>query len=217
MLRARLNALVRFGMVTEPRGVLTWACIVATWLLLALSGIVVLARSKAVAGAEASAPGRWPTASRIVRDAARPCLILIAHPRCPCTRASLSELSRLLARLPEKPAVHVLFVRPEGVAADWHDTDLWRRAGTIPGAALELDEGGSEAALFGARTSGETLLYDRDGRLMFHGGITAARGHEGDNVGASRIVALLTSGSTDQHDGAVFGCALLNDKSADER
>jgi hypothetical protein len=167
-----------------------------------------------VPGKAASAPELWPSSSGIPKDQTRPALVLVAHPRCPCTRASLSELSRLLAQLSEQPAVHILFVIPDGVEAGWHDTDLWRRAGNIPNTRVQLDEGGRAAASFGARTSGETLLYDREGRLAFHGGITPARGHEGDNVGASRIVALLTGGSTDRHEGAVFGCALDNDPSA---
>ena len=36
---------------------------------------------------------------------------------------------------------------------------------------------------FGAETSGQTLLYDRDGRLLFSGGTTGSRGHDGDNAG----------------------------------
>jgi hypothetical protein len=214
MLHHRGATVPSFGTAPRWRATLTWAAIVATWLLLALSGIVALARYKAVPGKAASAPELWPSASHIARDQHRPALVLIAHPRCPCTRASLSELSRLLAQLAEKPAVHILFVSPAGIEVGWHDTDLWRRAHEIPGARVELDEGGREAASFGARTSGETLLYDREGRLAFQGGITPARGHEGDNVGAARIVALLAGGSTDRHDGAVFGCALDSDASA---
>jgi len=122
----------------------------------------------------------------------------------------------LLARVPEQPAVHILFVRPEGMEPDWHESALWRQAREIPGSVLELDDGGRQAALFGAHTSGETLLYDRDGRLSFHGGITPARGHEGDNVGAERIVARLTGGSSDGPDGAVFGCALMHETSGSE-
>jgi hypothetical protein len=214
MLRNQHGPVPHFGTVSERRAALTWAAIVATWLLLALSGMVALARYKSIPGAAASAPEHWPSASGITRDPSRPALILFAHPHCPCTRASLSELSRLLTRLPEKPAVHVSFIVPEGVEAGWHDTDLWRRARTIPGVTVELDEGGRQAASFQVRTSGETLLYDREGRLLFHGGITPARGHEGDNVGAARIAQLLTTGSTDRHEGAVFGCALMNDARA---
>jgi hypothetical protein len=50
---------------------------------------------------------------------------------------------------------------------------------------------GHEACLFGAATWGQTMVYGRDGRLLFSGGITAARGHYGDNAGTQAIAALL--------------------------
>jgi hypothetical protein len=43
---------------------------------------------------------------------------------------------------------------------------------------------------------------------MFTGGITGARGHEGDNVGLSRVLALLGGRSADRNESKVFGCAL---------
>jgi hypothetical protein len=49
------------------------------------------------------------------------------------------------------------------------------------------DEDGAEAARFGAATSGQVLVYGRDGALVFSGGITAARGHFGDNEGSKAI------------------------------
>ena len=40
------------------------------------------------------------------------------------------------------------------------------------------------------------------------GGITAARGHEGDSPGAERIAALLASTPTELASAPGFGCAL---------
>jgi len=73
---------------------------------------------------------------------------------------------------------------------------------------VDFDGGGAEAKRFGAETSGAVVLYDRAGRLVFHGGITAARGHEGDSFGQQRIAALLTGARADRTDAPVFGCAL---------
>jgi len=39
------------------------------------------------------------------------------------------------------------------------------------------------------------LLYDAAGALRFSGGITAARGHEGDSMGAAAILSLLSAAS----------------------
>jgi hypothetical protein len=54
------------------------------------------------------------------------------------------------------------------------------------------------------------LLYDTAGRLLFSGGITAARGHSGDNAGREAIVALLAGAPTDRTQTPVFGCKLSN-------
>jgi len=73
------------------------------------------------------------------------------------------------------------------------------------------DEDGAEAARFGAATSGTVALY-RDGKLLFNGGITPARGHEGDSFGKERLVSLLTTGKADRNDAPVFGCSLSIEK-----
>ena len=85
---------------------------------------------------------------------------------------------------------------------------LWEQAGRIPHATLLSDLGSVEADRFGSATSGETMLFDAEGKLLFHGGITIARGHEGDSPGVARIVALLTTGQAPLDTAPVFGCPL---------
>ena len=72
------------------------------------------------------------------------------------------------------------------------------------------DASGVEAARFGAGTSGAVLLYSSDGTLLFAGGITPARGHQGDSFGRQRLLALLDGAAADRRDAPVFGCALQN-------
>src|SRR5215472_11422328 len=109
-------------------------------------------------------------------------------------------------------AAHVLFVDPPGVSEGWDQTDLWSTAVAIPGVDVMRDRGGIEARRFGATTSGQVLLYDGAGRLMFRGGITSARGHEGDNVGRARIAALLAHSDATPRQSPVFGCPLVDDQ-----
>ena len=59
-----------------------------------------------------------------------------------------------------------------------------------------------------ASTSGQTLLFDRDGDLIFSGGITGGRGHSGDNAGRDAIVSLVESGESTLDETPVFGCSL---------
>jgi hypothetical protein len=168
----------------------------------------LVARYKATPGAAAQAPPHWPDG--VTRPADKPALVLFAHPRCPCTRASLTELGRMLTRLPATTA-YVIFVRPSGAPADWERTESWTFANSIPGVQVFRDDGGVMARRFGASVSGQTFLYDAQGRLLFSGGLTVARGHEGRSLGQERIAALLSGGKVDRADAPVFGCALLEE------
>ena len=56
-------------------------------------------------------------------DPARPTLVMLAHPRCTCTRASLAELAELMARVTQRPKAYVVFIKPGGVAEQWERTE----------------------------------------------------------------------------------------------
>jgi hypothetical protein len=126
-------------------------------------------------------------------------------------RASLSELARALAEADRNVDTHVFFIRPRSVPAGWERTDLWRWLEGMPGVQLHSDEAQTEARRFGVRTSGHVLLYDRAGDLVFSGGITAGRGHEGDNAGRSGLIGRLRGGTVGRMDTPVFGCPLFSD------
>jgi len=157
-----------------------------------------------------SAPRMWPSGSSIPRSPGRPLLVLVVHPQCPCTKATIGELALIMARAHGTTDAHVLFYRPAGVAADWHETDLWRAATQIPGVHVSVDHGGIEQRRFAVMTSGHTLLYGADGALQFSGGITPARGHSGDNAGRTAISSLLMGAPSDRHTTFIFGCSLSN-------
>jgi hypothetical protein len=53
-------------------------------------------------------------------------------------------------------------------------------------------------------------MYDRDGRLLFQGGITISRGHAGDNPGRSALVALLNHELVSEVETPVYGCSLFD-------
>ena len=144
----------------------------------------------------------------MARSSERATLLLFAHPRCACTRASLAELARIMARFHDRLEARVVFWLPRGAPEGWDSGDLWTSAARIPGVLVVRDVEGREASRFAAGTSGEAILYDREGRLLFAGGITPARAHEGNSFGQERIAALLTTGAADRADAPVFGCAL---------
>jgi len=183
----------------------------AVWLLTIATGLAMLEDYENAPGIAARPPERWPADSRIARLAGTPTLVMFVHPLCPCSRASIEELDRIMAQADVPPAADVVFLVPAGTAGYWGRTALWRHARRIRGVTVVRDDDGAEARRFDAATSGQTVLYDGAGRLLFSGGITGSRGHAGDNAGRDTILARLADAS--EADAAraatpVFGCSL---------
>jgi hypothetical protein len=180
----------------------------AVWLTVLVSGFGSLLSYQMRAGASAAAPGEWPQGTALNFDPTRCNLVMFAHPKCPCTDASLEELKIAMTRAHGRINPSICFFDPEGVSADWANTGLVRAARNIPGLNVIVDQKGSIAAKFGALTSGQVLMFDRRGRRVFAGGITGSRGHAGDNRGLALVLAQANGGTTESAQTPVFGCAL---------
>jgi hypothetical protein len=144
----------------------------------------------------------------LARETVRPTLLVFAHPQCPCTRATIGELDRIVARCSTKLRTIVIVLNLPELGDEWNHSDLWDSAARIPGVELRADRDGVLASQFGVETSGEALLYAADGQLAFQGGITAARGHSGDNAGAESIVQLALGHTPECNSTPVYGCRL---------
>jgi hypothetical protein len=181
------------------------ACaLVAVWTTAVATGMGLLATY-------ANTAGKWSPAPAVIghsddATSVRHRLYMFLHPRCPCSVASVNELARIMSRCSVQLDATVYFVRPESQDADWERGQLWNLASSIPGVHVKSDVGGQVASQFNANTSGETVVYDRLGKLRFHGGITAARGHAGDNLGQSAVIAIVFGGKSYVERSPVFGC-----------
>jgi hypothetical protein len=122
-------------------------------------------------------------------------------------------LAWILAHHSSRVTAHVVFCKAAGAPPGWERDDLWRQATAIPGVNLLADHEARETVLFQARTSGQVVVYDPRGRLLFRGGITPVRGHPGDNAGRRAVVACLVTGCPGPRETSVFGCPLLEDNS----
>ncbi len=182
-------------------GTLIWICAI-------VAGYMILLRYANAPGLQAKAPPVWPQASQIVRTSGQPTLLLFAHPFCPCSRASLTELSKIMTHAPDKTQVVILFVNPKQTGLS--ETALWKQAASIPNVTVLEDKNNFESKLFGALTSGQTLLYSAEGRLLFSGGITSARGHEGNSLGKESMLEILNHRKSNLKQALVFGCSLFN-------
>jgi hypothetical protein len=159
-------------------------------------------------GQAASPPADWPRDSTLPAPNGRSTLVLLMHPQCSCSRATVAELARLEARVGGRLDTYVLILSPEGMPAEWTHSSFWKAAAAIDGVRVIADAGGVEARRFGAATSGQALLYDRHGRLRFNGGITVSRGHEGDNDGRTAVEQLVANERAEHASTLVYGCAL---------
>jgi hypothetical protein len=206
-----MNANAFVAGASGMRGVATtWmvAAVVSIWLIGVAGGAAILWRHAATPGRASEAPPIWPIETNLPRREGRMTLVMFAHPKCPCLRASLSELERLIARSPDAYDVVVAFVKPPGVDQSWTHSSAWSRAQAIAEMKVVLDDGGQEARRFGVATSGDVVIYDQAGQLAFHGGITPARGHEGASGGQLAVLAL-AQGQPAANCSPSFGCPLL--------
>ena len=184
--------------------------VLVIWVLAVGIGWMALSRYENIPGQAQASPEHWPDLSKIPSTAGLPTLLMFVHPHCPCSRASMNELSLIMAHCQNKVRTQVVFVKPAEFTQDWIKTDLWNSAIHIPGVEAIVDNEGSEAKIFHADVSGQTMLYDGQGNLVFSGGITSSRGHEGDNEGRDAIVLFLTKGAVSRKQTPFFGCRLFN-------
>jgi hypothetical protein len=179
------------------------------WGLAIAGGVFMLITYSARPGDEAQSPANLPAELLTFRQRTLPTLLVFAHPQCPCTRATMAELARLIAHNHGRVNVQVLFYRPWDKPREWVEADLWQQAARLPTVQVL---GISEIDLhrFGVTTSGQTLLYDAAGKLVFSGGITRARGHEGDSAGRTAITEFLHHQKLPLTQTPVFGCSILD-------
>jgi hypothetical protein len=181
------------------------------WAIAIAAGFHALMVYKGHAGSAGKMPTAWPPNNLIAASSIRPQLVMFAHPRCPCTKASLGELELLVAQAQGKFDAAVLFSEPADETGAWSNTTTIDLARSIPGVRVILDRDGTVAKQFGAETSGHTVVYASNGKLLFSGGITGARGHLGDNGGFDSVLQSVSGEGRvpRQVTAKVFGCEIF--------
>ncbi len=181
------------------------------WIGIVVAGFRTLMKYEGQPGAAASPPSQWLASVPFELDPALPTLVLFAHPRCPCTRATLGELDRILAAADGRLRTHVVFYTDPALGSDWHHSELWDQATGMDGVLVHEDPHGELAQRFGALTSGQVFLYAPGGALVFQGGITGGRGRAGDSIGSRDVLALIQDPTAEPPAACdVFGCALTS-------
>ena len=183
----------------------------ALWVLAVGCGMFWLADYSFTPGRAGQAAPAWPADATPENGKDRFTLVVALHPECPCSRATLRQLDTVLLNAAGRMRVLAVFADqlPDSPA---EASDLYAQARALPDVRLVSDRDGSWMRRFDFHTSGEIRLYRPDGTLAFQGGITAGRGHEGDNPGSDAVIAAVraTSPATGLAQAPVFGCALDN-------
>jgi len=177
------------------------------WFMAIIAGFAIVWKFDVTAGPMPHPSASFPTNAPLAREAGRATLVMMLHPHCPCSRASMTELEKLMGTNPLTVKAHLVFSQ-QARQPDVSQSELWKRAVQIPHAVAVKDSDGTVSSMFGAHTSGEVFLYDADGIIRFAGGITASRGHEGDSDGRAAIQAVLDDNAPAMMQTPVFGCSL---------
>lgn len=181
--------------------------LIVLWLAVVTTGFGSLMRYKSLPGEVSASPRFWPETTLLRRDSSRSTLLMIAHPKCPCTYATLREIEWIQSKAGRPVDVQIVFALPPGADESWRDTDVVRLASSYKNMSVQFDESGKTVENFDANTSGQVFLYDTQGKLQFSGGVTPMRGHEGDCPGKANLLAAI-QGKMHAMYAPAFGCPL---------
>ena len=182
------------------------------WIVVVSAGLFGLSYYSNQPGESAAPPKLWPASSQVLLDSEHPTLLFFAHPYCSCTEASARELESVIAHFGRPLSLNILVIRSREFDRDRQEPALVDRLKQLPGTKVFEDLNAEETRQFGVTTSGHVLLYAPDGRLLFSGGVTASRGHAGENENSLALGRLLSQSSRDAPAAKscdVFGCPLF--------
>lgn len=187
----------------------------AVWLALICCGAMALTHYSQDGQRALNVPATLPEEVVESFDGKPYSLVMFVHPKCPCTRSAINELARLMSASDSRISATVFCFQPSGQAESWCRTDLWDSAAGIPDVTVRQDVDAGIAEQMSADISGQTFVYRADGCLVFSGGITAGRGHEGDSVGKLAILNVVKNQRTGLTTSPVFGCAIYRSTETD--
>lgn len=188
------------------------------WLAAVISGNIYLANYHNKAGPRIEELVlEWPS-TELELDQEIPTVVVAIHPQCPCSTATAAELNRILCRYGKAVRLYVLVYYPSQMSADpsWDQSMTMNAFRIIPSAAFIKDLDGSIALKFHMLTSGHSRVYSPENKLLFCGGITLSRAHEGDNIASAGMLSALRKQANTLEKHVVFGCRLGNEMKASE-
>ena len=186
--------------------------VVLVWLIAISTGIAYLTAYSYAPGQAGEPACLSDGLSSEILEACPSCeafhLVMAVHPRCACTRASLGELEKLLAKCGSKLRATILVFHPNPAVTSWSETGTVKFARSLPNARILSDSDGTWAKELGLKTSGAVILYSANKSPLFQGGITPSRNHHGDNIGSDAILSLVLRKTSIRERSPVYGCVI---------
>src|SRR6188768_4255787 len=105
-----------------------YALVGVAWLVAVVIGGIQVSAYDRAAGNIAKAPLQLPQSLLITPEKELPTLVMLVHPHCPCSRASVGELAKVMTACQGKLTATVLILRPEDMNEGWEKTNLWTAA-----------------------------------------------------------------------------------------
>ena len=184
---------------------------IALWSVAVGSGLLVLTNYSVAPGVMEPGKADWPQDTQLQLKPSGHTMLVFLHPHCPCSHATVNELSRLLADTQQQVHAQAVFFGPENRSETWSRTRLWHNARRATGVDPVVDVGAVESDRFGAISSGHVCLYSSSGERLFHGGITSSRGHECSNLATRSLTQILRCQQLVEGRFPVFGCKIANE------
>ena len=141
-------------------------------------------------------------------DSEKPTLLVTMHPECRCSVATVSEMQRISDECGGQLRMVAIFADYETLPVAAEKCGLWKKAARVTGVQPILDSDGSLRSELKAATSGESFLFSPSGEIIYHGGITSARGHEGASSGGDAVITYYRKHLPSLATAPVFGCNL---------
>jgi hypothetical protein len=196
------------NLLLRRRGVLP--LIALGWMVVLLAGFSAIWSHASTPGDAEIATDKWPVGTKVELDSHLPTLVVFVHPECPCARATLTHVSSMVDQA--AVAISIISMTPPserpatGASHGCRDQLEALSKQTLVKRIDDVEN--AEAIRFGASTSGDCFLYSTRGDLLFRGGVTASRGHLGDNAGLQLMIDRIHDPSQPIQSYPVFGCPL---------
>ncbi|MDR3612449.1 MAG: hypothetical protein P4L53_02720 [Candidatus Obscuribacterales bacterium] len=188
---------------------------IALWLSICAYLTVQLIEFGTRPGQKAQTISQFPADSKLKLVRGKFTIVAFLHPQCPCSKASVGELEELMQHSSDDATAYALFLKPTGCSEKFAKSDLFEQTSKINGVHALVDEDGREAGIFGSKTSGQMMIYNPEGRLVFSGGITSSRGHFGDNLGLDTALQSIGKKRNTFECTDVYGCPLFASNTSD--